>query len=53
MNLIQMSYPVFFIGLGVLVALYLRKPRPLHAALIIGLVGLFWMLPKTFICRSR
>lgn len=49
MNLIQMSYPMFFIGLGVLIALYLRKPRPLHAALIVGLLGLFWMLPKTFI----
>ncbi|MFF7706256.1 diguanylate cyclase [Pseudomonas sp. NPDC007930] len=49
MSLIQLSYPVFFIALGVLVALYVRKPRPLHGAQIIGLLGLFWMLPKTFI----
>lgn len=49
MNLIQLSYPMFFVAFGVLIALYVHKPRPLHAALITGLVGLFWMLPKTFI----
>ena len=49
MSLIQLAYPAFliaFVGLGVQ---YLRQPRPLHAAQIVGLIGLFWALPKTFI----
>ncbi|MGX1124039.1 diguanylate cyclase [Pseudomonas sp. HLS-6 TE3448] len=49
MSLIQMAYPVFLIAFGLLVVQYLRQPRPLHAAQIIGLIGIFWMLPKTFI----
>ncbi|MGJ7548459.1 diguanylate cyclase [Pseudomonas alloputida] len=49
MSLIQMVYPVFFVVFVLLVVQYLRKPRPLHAAQLIGLVGIFWMLPKTFI----
>jgi len=49
MSLIQLAYPVFFIAFGVLVVQYLRQPRPLHAAQIIGLIGIFWMLPQTFI----
>ncbi|MFD2640480.1 GGDEF domain-containing protein [Pseudomonas japonica] len=49
MSLIQMSYPMFFLAFVVLVAQYLREPRPLHAAQIIGLIGIFWMLPQTFI----
>ncbi|MBD1585148.1 GGDEF domain-containing protein [Pseudomonas typographi] len=49
MNLIQLCYPVFLLAFAVLVGLYVHKPRPLHAAQITGLVGLFWMLPKTFI----
>jgi diguanylate cyclase (GGDEF)-like protein len=28
---------------------YLRAPRPLHAAQLVGLCGLLWMLPNTFI----
>ncbi|RMM46763.1 diguanylate cyclase (GGDEF) domain-containing protein [Pseudomonas corrugata] len=49
MSLIQLSYPVF---LGVFLLLswqYWRNPRPLHAAQLVGVLGLFWMLPKTFI----
>ena len=50
MSLIQLSYPVFSSAsfccwrgnTGV-------NPRPLHAAQLVGLLGLFWMLPKTFI----
>ncbi|WP_085676260.1 MULTISPECIES: diguanylate cyclase [unclassified Pseudomonas] len=49
MSLIQMVYPVFLVVFALLVVQYLREPRPLHAAQLIGLVGIFWMLPKTFI----
>jgi diguanylate cyclase (GGDEF)-like protein len=49
MSLIQLAYPVFFACFVLLTVQYLRKPRPLHAAQIVGLVGLFWALPKTFI----
>ncbi|AXQ50051.1 GGDEF domain-containing protein [Pseudomonas vlassakiae] len=49
MSLIQMVYPVFLVVFILLVVQYLREPRPLHAAQLIGLVGIFWMLPKTFI----
>lgn len=49
MSLIQLSYPVFFLAFVVLVVQYLREPRPLHAAQIVGLLGIFWMLPQTFI----
>ncbi|MFG0382229.1 diguanylate cyclase [Pseudomonas sp. zbq_18] len=49
MNLIQLAYPLFLIA-GVLLAVqYLRQPRPLHMALLLGLFGLLWMLPNTFI----
>ncbi|MDF9895733.1 UNVERIFIED_ORG: GGDEF domain-containing protein [Pseudomonas vranovensis] len=49
MSLIQLAYPVFFCAFILLVVQYLRQPRPLHAAQVIGLIGIFWMLPKTFI----
>ncbi|AXM97675.1 diguanylate cyclase [Pseudomonas plecoglossicida] len=49
MSLIQMVYPLFIGVFILLVVQYLREPRPLHAAQLIGLVGIFWMLPKTFI----
>ncbi len=49
MSLIQLSYLMFLIAFGLLVVQYVRKPRPLHAAQLVGLVGLFWALPKTFI----
>lgn len=49
MSLIQLAYPVFIIAFVLLVVQYLREPRPLHAAQVIGLIGIFWMLPKTFI----
>ncbi|MFA7891862.1 GGDEF domain-containing protein [Pseudomonas putida] len=49
MSLIQLAYPVFMGMLALLVVQYLRTPRPLHGALIVGLVGIFWMLPKTFV----
>ncbi len=49
MSLIQMVYPLFLVVFVLLVVQYLREPRPLHAAQLIGLIGIFWMLPKTFI----
>jgi len=49
MSLIQLAYPMFFLAFVLLVVQYLRQPRPLHAAQVVGLLGLFWMLPKTFI----
>ena len=47
--LIQLAYPVFVLGLILLALQYLRAPRPLHAAQLLGLCGLLWMLPNTFI----
>ncbi|WP_339081056.1 GGDEF domain-containing protein [Pseudomonas sp. TMP9] len=47
--LIQLAYPVFVLGLVLLLVQYLRTPRPLHAAQLVGLCGLLWMLPNTFI----
>ncbi|WP_412460869.1 diguanylate cyclase [Pseudomonas sp. SC11] len=49
MSLIQLAYPLFFGVFVLLVVQYLRQPRPLHAAQIVGLIGIFWMLPQTFI----
>ncbi|WP_085716498.1 GGDEF domain-containing protein [Pseudomonas sp. B28(2017)] len=49
MSLIQLSYPVFMAAFVLLAWQYWRSPRPLHAAQWVGLLGLFWMLPKTFI----
>ena len=47
--LVQLAYPLFVLGLIVLVVQYLRAPRPLHAAQLVGLCGLLWMLPNIFI----
>ncbi|WP_085586326.1 MULTISPECIES: GGDEF domain-containing protein [unclassified Pseudomonas] len=49
MSLIQLSYPVFLSAFLLLAWQYWRNPRPLHAAQLVGLLGVFWMLPKTFI----
>jgi GGDEF domain-containing protein len=49
MSLIQLSYPLFLIAAVLLLVQYLRHPRPLHAAQLLGLFGLLWMLPKVFI----
>jgi diguanylate cyclase (GGDEF)-like protein len=49
MVLVQLAYPVLLIGLILLLVQYLRAPRPLHAAQLVGLCGLLWMLPNTFI----
>lgn len=47
--LVQLAYPVFILGLILLLVQYLRTPRPLHAAQLLVLCGLLWMLPNTFI----
>lgn len=49
MSLIQLAYPMFFVAFVLLGIQYLRAPRPLHAAQLVGLAGMFWALPKTFI----
>jgi len=49
MNLVQLAYPVFLCAFLGLMVQYLRQPRPLHGAQLVGLLGLFWMLPQTFI----
>jgi diguanylate cyclase (GGDEF)-like protein len=49
MSLTQMAYPLFIGVFILLVVQYLREPKPLHGALVTGLLGIFWMLPQTFI----
>ncbi|MEK1908313.1 MAG: GGDEF domain-containing protein [Pseudomonas sp.] len=49
MTLLQPTYPLFLIAAVLLLVQYLRQPRPVHAALLLGLFGLLWMLPKTFL----
>nr|WP_243434878.1 MULTISPECIES: GGDEF domain-containing protein [unclassified Pseudomonas] len=49
MSLAQLSYFGFVLAFIALVAAYVRQPRPLHAAQLVGLLGLLWMLPKVFI----
>lgn len=48
MSLAQLVYLAFGVALVALLATYLRQPRPQHAAQLLGLAGLLWMLPKTF-----
>ncbi|MCY1284159.1 diguanylate cyclase (GGDEF) domain protein [compost metagenome] len=48
MSLTQLSYGLFLLAGALFVWQYLRQPRPLHAALLVGLGGLLWVLPKTF-----
>ena len=49
MHLIQLTYPLFFIAACLFVVQYFRQPRPLHAAQLLGLLALWWMLPQVFI----
>ena len=49
MSLIQFVYPLFLLAFIGLLVQYLRQPRPLHAAQLVGLLGLLWMLPRVFI----
>ncbi|MES2819546.1 MAG: GGDEF domain-containing protein [Pseudomonadota bacterium] len=48
LGLIQVAYPVFILTLILLLVQYLRQPRPLHAAFLVGLLGLLWVLPRVF-----
>lgn len=49
MSLAQLTYLVFLVAFVALLVQYLRRPRPLHAAQLVGLAGLLWMLPQVFI----
>ncbi|MCQ4311311.1 GGDEF domain-containing protein [Pseudomonas stutzeri] len=48
LQLIQLAYPVFLLALVGLLVQYLRRPRPVHAAQFVALVGLLLMLPQVF-----
>lgn len=52
MNLAQLVYLAFLLAFITLSMQYLRKPRPLHAAQLVGLCGLLWMLPQVFILTN-
>lgn len=52
MSLAQLVYLMFLIAFIALLVQYLRRPRPLHAAQLVGLIGLFWMLPQVFILAN-
>ena len=49
MSLVQLAYPVFLLVIVALLVQYLRTPRPVHAAQLVGALALLWMLPNTFI----
>ena len=49
LGLIQLAYPVFALAQIGLLVQYLRQPRPLHAAQLLGALALLWMLPKVFL----
>ncbi|GEM_PF-5157332 len=46
MSLAPVSYPLFCLTAATLLDVYLRQPRPQHAAQVLGLLALWWMLPK-------
>ncbi|QGZ28698.1 GGDEF domain-containing protein [Stutzerimonas stutzeri] len=48
LQLIQLAYPAFLLALTGLLVQYLRRPRPVHAAQFVALIGLLLMLPKVF-----
>ena len=48
LNLIQLVYPLFLLAAVVLVIQYIRRPRPVHAAQLVALIGLLLMLPQVF-----
>lgn len=48
LQLIQLAYPVFLIAILGVLTQYLRRPRPVHAAQLIALIGLLLMLPQVF-----
>lgn len=52
MSLAQLGYLLFALAFIVLSVQYLRRPRPLHAAQVVGLLGLLWMLPQVFILAN-
>lgn len=49
MKLVQLSYLFFLLAFIGLLVQYLRQPRVLHAAQLVAVLGLFWMLPEIFV----
>ncbi len=52
MSLAQLGYLLFALAFIAMSVQYLRRPRPLHAAQVVGLFGLLWMLPQVFILAN-
>lgn len=52
MSLAQLGYLLFALACIAMSVQYLRRPRPLHAAQVVGLFGLLWMLPQVFILAN-
>ncbi|WP_413043024.1 GGDEF domain-containing protein [Pseudomonas sp. YJ42] len=48
LQLIQLAYPAFLLVLTGLLIQYVRRPRPVHAAQFVALIGLLLMLPQMF-----
>ncbi len=48
LQLIQLAYPIFLLVLSGLIVQYARRPRPVHAAHGVALIGLLLMLPQVF-----
>lgn len=48
MKMVQLAYPLFALAFVGLLIQYLRQPRVLHGAQLIGVLGLFWMMPEIY-----
>jgi len=49
MKMVQLAYPLFALAFVGLLIQYLRQPRVLHAAQLVGVLGLFWMVPEIYV----
>ena len=50
--LIELAYAAFALALLVLLIQYLVLPRILHAAQLVGLLGVYWMVANTFMLAN-
>lgn len=48
MKMVQLAYPLFLLAFIGLLVQYLLRPRVLHAAQLVGVLGLFWMVPEIY-----
>ncbi|MBA1273304.1 GGDEF domain-containing protein [Pseudomonas azotifigens] len=48
LQLIQLAYPLFLLAFVALAVQYWRRPRALHAAQLVALLGLLLVLPQVF-----